>query len=80
MASHFWRLISEEQLSRMVARGGYVGASTALERARIIKKGGHTPAIFHNKLDGFMVLDEDDPAQKKRVSELRRGPRPAARR
>lgn len=80
MASHFWRFISEEQLSRMAARGGYMGASAALERARIIRKGGHTPAVFHNKLDGFMVLDEDDPAQKKRAAELRRGRRPVSRR
>lgn len=80
MPSHKWRFISEQQLSRMVAQGGYMGASTALERARIIKKGGHTPAIFHNRFDGFMVLDEDDPAQKKRVSELRRGPKPPSRR
>ena len=80
MASHFWRVISEQQLSKMVAHGAYMGASAALERARTIKKGGHTPAIFHNRLDGFMVLDEDDPAQKKRVLELRRGPKPISRR
>lgn len=80
MATHFWRFITEEQLSKMVARGAYMGASAALERARIIKKAGHTPAIFHNRLDGFMVLDEDDPAQQKRIAELRRGPRPSPRR
>jgi hypothetical protein len=80
MRSHFWRYLSEEQLSRMVAQGAYVGAASALDRARIIRKGGHHPAIFHNRLDGFMVLDEDDPAQRKRIAELRRGPRPAPRR
>jgi hypothetical protein len=80
MQSHRWRSISEQQLSKMVAQGAYMGASAALDRARIIKKGGHTPAIFHNKLDGFMVLDEDDPAQKKRVDEVRRGPKPISRR
>jgi hypothetical protein len=80
MQSHRWRSISEQQLSNMVAQGAYTGASAALDRARIIKKGGHTPAVFHNRLDGFMVLDEDDPAQRKRVLELRRGPRPISRR
>ena len=59
----------------MVSQGGYAGARAALERARIIKKGGHHPAIFHNRLDGFMVLDEDDPVQQKRIAELRRGPK-----
>lgn len=76
MAQHFWRHISEDQLARMVAHGAYIGAASALDRARIIRKGGHHPAIFHNRLDGFMVLDEDDPAQKKRVDELRGGPKP----
>jgi hypothetical protein len=80
MQTHRWRSISEQQLSKMVTQGAFTGASAALARARIIKKGGHTPAIFHNRLDGFMVLDEDDPAQKKRVSELRRGPGPISRR
>jgi hypothetical protein len=41
MRSHFWRYISEERLSRMVALGGYLGASSALDRARILRKGGH---------------------------------------
>jgi len=80
MATHFWRFITEQQLSKMVAQGAFMGASAALDRARIIKKAGHTPAIFHNRLDGFMVLDEDDPAQRKRIAELRRGPRPSPRR
>jgi hypothetical protein len=69
--SHFWRYISEEQLAKIVAQSGYAGARAALERARIIKKGGHHPAIFHHRLDGFMVLDADDPIQKKRIDELR---------
>lgn len=56
----------------MVSQGSYAGARAALERARIIKKGGRHPAIFHNRLDGFMVLDQDDPIQRKRVDELRR--------
>lgn len=80
MPNHRWRFITEQQLSRMVAQGAFMGASAALDRARTIKKGGHTPAIFHNKLDGFMVLDQDDAAQKKRVDELRRGPKPVSRR
>jgi len=80
MATHFWRFITEQQLSKMVAQGAYMGAGAALDRARIIKKAGHTPAIFHNRLDGFMVLDEDDAAQQKRVTELRRGSKPASRR
>ncbi|OGA70558.1 MAG: hypothetical protein A3G81_21880 [Betaproteobacteria bacterium RIFCSPLOWO2_12_FULL_65_14] len=80
MPSHLWRRISEEQLARMVAQGGYMGAGAALQRARIIRKGGRHPAIFHNRLDGFMVLDEDDPAQRKRVVELRLGPKPPSRR
>ena len=74
MPSHRWRFISEDQLTRMVAQGAYAGASAALERARTIRKAGHAAAIFHNKADGFMVLDENDPAQRKRISELRRGP------
>jgi hypothetical protein len=74
MSNHRWRSISEEQLTRMVAQGAYAGARAALERARTIRKAGHAAAIFHNKADGFMVLDENDTAQRKRISELRKGP------
>jgi hypothetical protein len=74
MPNHRWRSISEEQLIKMVAQGAYGGASAALERARTIRKAGHAAAIFHNKADGFMVLDETDPVQRKRISELRKGP------
>jgi len=80
MPSHFWQRISEAQLARMVAAGGYIGANSALDRARLLKKAGHHPAIFHNKLDGFMVLDADDPAQQRRIAEFLRPPRPAPRR
>jgi hypothetical protein len=72
MAIHRWRTVTEQQLSRMVAQGAYAGASAALERARTIRKAGHVAAIFHNKLDGFMVLDENDAQQRKRIGELRR--------
>ena len=58
----------------MVAQGAYAGASAALERARTIRKAGHAPAIFHNRADGFMVLDENDPEQRKRIGALRKGP------
>jgi hypothetical protein len=74
MSNHRWRSISEEQLTRMVAQGAYAGASAALQRARTIRKAGHAAAIFHNKADGFMVLDENDTEQRKRISELRKGP------
>jgi hypothetical protein len=74
MSNHRWRSISEEQLTRMVAQGAYVGASAALQRARTIRKAGHAAAIFRNKADGFMVLDENDTEQRKRISELRKGP------
>ena len=74
MSNHRWRSVSEEQLARIVALGAYVGARAALERARTIRKAGHAAAIFHNKADGFMVLDANDPAQRKRISELRKGP------
>jgi hypothetical protein len=74
MQLHRWRYISEQQLTSMVAQGAYAGASAALERARTIRKAGHAAAIFHNKADGFMVLDEDDTEQRKRISALRMGP------
>jgi hypothetical protein len=70
-ASHRWRVISEAELARIVARGTYAGAGAALERARTIKKAGHAPAIFHNRMDGFMVLDQSDPVQRRRIGELR---------
>jgi len=54
-----------------IAQGAYAGASAALERARTIRKAGHVAAIFHNKLDGFMVLDENDAQQRRRIGELR---------
>lgn len=57
----------------MVAQGAYAGAGAALERARTIK-GGHAPAIFHNRVDGFMVPDASDPAQRRRIGKLRAGP------
>ncbi len=66
-----WRSISEEQLSRLVERGTYSGAFAALQRVRKIMKAGHTPAVFHDKLNGFMVLDQDDPEQIRRIAELR---------
>ena len=69
--SQRWRSISEEQLSRMAAQGTYSGTFFALERVRKIRKTAHTPAIFYDKLDGFMVLDEDDPEQIKRIAGLR---------
>ena len=78
--SQQWRSISEEQLSRMVAQRTYSGASVALERARKIRKSGHTPAIFYDKLNGFMVLDEDDPEQIKRIAGLRKHFKPPPRR
>ena len=74
MQLHRWRYISEQQLTSMVAQGAYAGASAALERARTIRKAGHAAAIFHNKADGFMVLDENDTEQRKRISALRMGP------
>jgi hypothetical protein len=74
MLPHRWRFISEEQLTRMVAQGAYAGASAALERARTIRKAGHAAAIFHNRADGFMVLDENDTEQRKRIVQLRKGP------
>jgi hypothetical protein len=66
-ASHRWRRISEAELAGMVARGTYAGAGAALERARTIKKAGRAAAIFHNRADGFMVLDASDPEQRKRM-------------
>lgn len=71
--SQQWRSISEEQLSRMLSQGTYYsGARAAMERARKIRKPGHKPAIFHDRLNGFMVLDEDDREQSKRIAGLRK--------
>jgi len=57
--SQQWRSISEEQLSRMVGQGTYdSGASVAPERVLKMKKTGHKPAIFYDKLNGFVVLGE----------------------
>ena len=75
-----WRSISEEQLSRLVAHGTYSGGFAALQRARKIRKTGHTPAIFYDKLNGFMVLDQDDREQIQRIARLRQRSRPASRR
>ncbi len=52
--SQQWRSISEEQLSRMAAQGAYSGIFVALERVRKIRKTGHRPAIFYDKLHGFL--------------------------
>lgn len=80
MAAQRWRSIPEQQLARRVAEGAFIGAAAALERARAIQKRGHRAAIFQNPLGGFIVLDEDDPAEKRRIAELRRLSRPAVRR
>jgi hypothetical protein len=70
-----WHPISEQQLSKMVAQGTYAGAGAAVERVRKIRTLGHRPAIFFDKFNGYMVLDEDDREQRKRIDGLGKRPR-----
>jgi hypothetical protein len=60
-----WFYITDEQIGRLARQATYPGALEALEQARKIREAGKTPSIYYSELNGFKVINEDDPEEFK---------------
>ena len=58
------------QLDKLVGQGTYPGAEDAWNRSIEIRDAGGDPKVFYSKHNGFIVLDDNDPDDMRRITSM----------